>query len=205
MKRRLLIGSGNRHKLEELRRRVEDLDVEVVAPSDLSPAPPPPEEPHRVFVANAIEKALWYANASGLLTLADDSGLEVDALGGEPGVDSAYFAGRPSDDARNNAKLLRELEGVPDARRTARYRCVLVLASPGCVLFVSEGACEGRIAHAPRGSAGFGYDPLFLVDGGPRSFGELEPDEKDRISHRGRALQKLQAALPRLLAEDRTP
>jgi XTP/dITP diphosphohydrolase len=173
--------------------------VDVISPKDLASPPPPPEEPHRTFLENAAEKASYYARASGLLTLADDSGLEVDALGGLPGVDSAYFAGRPSDDAANNEKLLADLRGVPPAGRAARYRCTLVLALPDRLLFTTDAVCEGRIAEAPAGAEGFGYDPLFLVGSGPLSFGQLDPREKDRISHRGQALAKLRAALPGIL------
>jgi XTP/dITP diphosphohydrolase len=173
----------------------------VIAPADLPAPPPAPEEPHRTFLENAVEKARYYAAASGLLTLADDSGLEVDALGGLPGVDSAYFAGRPSDDEANNQKLLADLRGVPAGRRTARYRCTLVLAVPDRVLFTTDGTCEGRIAESPAGTEGFGYDPLFLVGTGPLSFGQIDPKEKDLISHRGQALAKLRAALPAILAK----
>lgn len=199
--RRLLLGSANRKKLDELRRCLQGLPIDVVSPNDLAPVPPPPEEPHRTFLENATEKASYYARVSGLLTLADDSGLEVDALDGRPGVDSAYFAGHPSDDEANNRKLLADLRGVAPARRTARYRCTLVLALPDRVLHATDAACEGRIAESPAGTEGFGYDPLFLVGTGPLSFGQLDPKDKDRISHRGRALAQLRAALPGILAE----
>jgi XTP/dITP diphosphohydrolase len=199
--RRILLGSANAKKLAELRRCLEGLPVEVASPADLPEPIPSPEEPHRTFLANATEKALAYARASGLLTLADDSGLEVDALGGLPGVDSAYFAGRPSDDEANNRKLLADLRGVPAARRTARYRCTLVLALPDRVLFSTSATCEGRIAESPAGTEGFGYDPLFLVgSSGTTSFGQLDPRAKDEISHRGKALAELRAALPGILA-----
>jgi len=129
--------------------------------------------------------------------LADDSGLEVDALDGAPGVWSARYAGEPCDDGANNRKLLGALAGVPDDRRTARFRCALVFVDADGTRLVAEGACEGRIGHAPRGSGGFGYDPLFLVadDAAGRTMAELAPDEKNRISHRARALD----ALARLL------
>jgi XTP/dITP diphosphohydrolase len=127
----------------------------------------------------------------------------VDALGGLPGVDSAYYAGHPGNDDANNEKLLAEMAGVPPGRRGARYRCALALARPGQVLFTTEAACEGRIAPAPVGDEGFGYDPLFLVGEGPLSFGQLDPEAKDRVSHRGRALARLREALPRILDERR--
>lgn len=200
---KLLVGSGNKKKLEELRRRIAaaGLRIELLTPADCDPAPPSPEEPHRTFLENATEKALRYAEWTGLPVLADDSGLEVDALGGLPGVDSAYFAGRPTDDAANNRKLLAELDRTPDDRRTARYRCVLVLVSRGRVVFSADGSCEGRIGRAPRGTGGFGYDPLFLMPDGLRTFAELAPDEKDRVSHRGKALAILAKALPGLMPE----
>ncbi len=201
MTRVLLVGSGNRKKLEELQRRLTDVDLRLITPSDLDPSPPPPDETTGTFVGNATEKALYYAMASGYLTLADDSGLEVDALEGRPGVDSAYFAGHPSDDQANNRKLLDELRNIPLEKRTARYRCVLVLASHEGVIWTGNGTCEGRIGLEARGSAGFGYDPLFLVGDGTRTFGELPPTEKDLISHRGKALASLREALPTLLRE----
>jgi XTP/dITP diphosphohydrolase len=205
VKRKLFLGSGNAHKIEELRRATADLDLEILGPASFQPPPPPPAEPHRVFVANAIEKALAYARATRMLTLADDSGLEVDALGGDPGVDSAYYAGRPSNDARNNEKLLASMAQIADPERTARYRCVLALAQPGKVLAIAEGACEGAILRTARGSCGFGYDPLFLVWGRSQSFAELSPEDKDRISHRGLAFRRLREALPRILAENKDP
>jgi XTP/dITP diphosphohydrolase len=129
--------------------------------------------------------------------LADDSGLEVDALDGAPGVQSARWAGEPCDDGANNRKLLGALAGVPDERRTARFRCALVFVDSDGTWLSSDGACEGRIGRAPRGAGGFGYDPLFLVDGDAagRTMAELAPDEKNRISHRARALEKMVQAL----------
>lgn len=197
----LFVGTGNRKKLDELRRRLDGLDVTIVTPGDLADPPPAPEETTGTFSGNATQKALYYADRTGHITLADDSGLEVDALGGLPGVDSAYYAGHPSDDGANNRKLLESLDGVPLERRTARYRCVLVLAVPGRAVWTADGTCEGRIGLSARGSAGFGYDPLFLVGDGTRTFGELSPDEKDRISHRGKALALLRRDLPSVLRD----
>jgi XTP/dITP diphosphohydrolase len=135
--------------------------------------------------------------AAGLPAIADDSGLEVDALGGAPGVYSARWAGPQADDAANNARLLAELEGVPDAGRGARYRCAMVyLPSPrDASPVVCQASWEGRIARLPRGSGGFGYDPLFLVDGGTKTAAQLDPEYKNRVSHRGQALRALVAAL----------
>jgi XTP/dITP diphosphohydrolase len=152
------------------------------------------------FEANARRKAEYYARLSSLPTLADDSGLEVMALGGAPGVRSKRWAGATGSatevDAANNAELLRRLEGEPEARRLARYRCVLVyLKSAGAVPIISHGDCNGRILEAPRGSGGFGYDPLFFSDELGKAFGEATAEEKDRVSHRGRALRAFAQAL----------
>lgn len=187
--RRLTFASGNKHKVAEIAAmlephgwRVEALTLTV-------------DEDAPTFAGNAEKKARAALAATGLPSLADDSGLEVDALGGEPGVRSARWAGEPCDDARNNAKLMRALDGVPDARRTARFRCALVFVDADGTRLVADGACEGHIGHAPRGTGGFGYDPLFIVDGDGRTMAELRPEEKNRVSHRARALAKMAAAL----------
>lgn len=143
------------------------------------------------FAENARRKALHYAALTGLATLADDSGLEVDALGGEPGVDSAHFAGQPRNDAANNRKLVAALHDVPEARRTARFRCVMVLARGGRALAETSGAVEGRIVEEPRGRNGFGYDPHFLIPERGVTLAELSMEEKNAISHRGRALRAM--------------
>lgn len=157
----------------------------------------PVEETGSTFLANALLKARHAARLTGLPALADDSGLEVDALGGAPGVHSARYAGPGADDGTNNARLLAALEGIPEAGRTARYRCVLVwLRSPDDeVPLVAEGVWEGRILTAPRGQGGFGYDPLFLDPGTGLAAAELDPAAKNVRSHRGRALLELQALL----------
>jgi XTP/dITP diphosphohydrolase len=160
------------------------------------------EESGNTFVENALLKARHAALRSALPALADDSGLEVDALDGAPGVRSARFAGERASDADNNALLLSRLAGVPAALRGARYRCVLALvrnASDAAPL-LAEGAWEGRIAQAPAGSGGFGYDPLFLPADRPGTAAQLAPEAKNAISHRGRALQALLKALPDVLA-----
>jgi XTP/dITP diphosphohydrolase len=151
------------------------------------------EEDAPTFAGNAEKKARAALARSGLPSLADDSGLEVDALDGGPGVLSARYAGEGHDDAANNAKLLVALAGVPDAQRTARFRCALVFVDADGTKLVAEGACEGRIGHAGRGTGGFGYDPLFVLadDEGGRTMAELTPVEKNRISHRARALAKM--------------
>ena len=189
--KRLAFASGNKHKVAEIGAMLRPRGWDVV-PLELTV-----DEDAATFVGNAEKKARAALAQSGLPSLADDSGLEVDALDGAPGVMSARWAGEPSDDGANNRKLLSALDGVPDARRTARFRCALVFVDGDGTRLVAEGACEGRIGHAPRGSGGFGYDPLFFVDGDAdgRTMAELAPDEKNRISHRARALDELVRAL----------
>jgi XTP/dITP diphosphohydrolase len=191
MRRRLCFASGNRHKVAEIAAMLGPRGWEV------EPLVLVVDEDQATFAGNAEKKARAALAESGLPSLADDSGLEVDALDGAPGVRSARWAGEPCDDGANNRKLLAALDGVPDARRIARFRCALVLVDGDGTRLVAEGACEGRIAHAPRGTGGFGYDPLFCVagDAAGRTMAELTADEKNRISHRARALQKLLESL----------
>ena len=168
-----------------------------------------PEETGRTFADNARDKALYYANATARWCLADDSGLEVDALGGAPGVRSARYAadclgpGAPREavDAANSARLLEELKDVPDEKRTARFVCCLALAGRGQILIETAGTVEGRIGREARGSNGFGYDPLFFVPGLGRTAAELRPEEKNRISHRGQAVRRLADRLKELLRQ----
>jgi len=188
---KLLIATRNAGKLREIRAILDLPGVEIVG-ADEVPGLPDVVEDRDTFEGNATKKAVELAAASGLLTLADDSGLEVDALGGEPGVYSARYAGEPSNDAANNSKLLAALDGV--AHRTARFRCAIALATPDTKSATVDGRCEGRIGLEPRGDGGFGYDPLFIPDGHDQSFGELDPDVKHSISHRGAALAAAKAA-----------
>ncbi len=156
------------------------------------------------FRQNAVTKARVVARATGQWALADDSGLEVAALKGAPGVRSARFAGRQGDDAANNATLLRRLKGIPPSRRGARYRCVLALASPTKVLAVAEGTLAGRIANQPAGRGGFGYDPLFLVPPGGKTVAQLSAAAKNRISHRAKAAARMRRRLTRYRSESRS-
>jgi XTP/dITP diphosphohydrolase len=202
----LLVASGNKKKLAELRRRLEHLGVQLALPSEVGGIPDTVQDAPD-FEGNAAKKAREAARARGMWTLADDSGLEVDALGGAPGVLSARWAGRHGDDAANNAKLLAELSAVPDERRGARFVCVLAVARPdGSIALEVRGEARGRILRAPRGERDFGYDPLFefaepdLPQTG-RGFAELEPADKDAVSHRGRALARLAELLPGVLRE----
>jgi len=199
---RLLMATRSAGKQREVRTLLDGLGIEVVFPSDLGLWETPDEqrlELGETFEANARAKAEHFARRSGLPTLADDSGLEVFALGGEPGVRSRRWAGAAGSEAEvaaaNNAFLLRRLLGAPEARRRARYRCVLVyLPKVGAVPVVYEGACTGRILEAPSGAGGFGYDPLFFSDDLGKSFGEAADEEKHRVSHRGRAFDAFRRA-----------
>jgi XTP/dITP diphosphohydrolase len=201
---KLLAATRSAGKQPEIRRMLEPAGTDVVFPEEIGLGETPAEdalELGETFEANARRKAEYFARLSGLPTLADDSGLEVFSLGGAPGVRSRRWAGatgpREAVDAANNAELLRRLSGAPEARRRARYRCVLVLLrTPDAVPERFEGVCGGRILEQPRGSGGFGYDPLFFSDELGRTFGEATAEEKDAVSHRGRALRALAAALP---------
>ncbi len=185
---RLVIATRNRHKVEEIGEILSGLDVELVLSSDF-PDVPDVEEDGATLEANAVKKASIVSDATGLPALADDTGLEVDALGGSPGVYSARYSGEPPDYQRNNEKLLRELDGVPEAKRTARFRCVVALARPGADVATVEGVTTGRILTERRGDGGFGYDPLFLPDGHERTYAEMSAAEKNASSHRGKAVK----------------
>ena len=192
---RLVLASSNRGKLAELAGLLSPSGYELVAQSDLGFGDA--EETGTTFIENALLKARHAARASGLPALADDSGLVVDALGGEPGLRSARFAGAHGNDAANNALLLERLHGVLAADRSAHFYCVLVLLrhADDPQPLIAEGSWPGRILDAPRGANGFGYDPLFLPDGLEVSSAELDAAVKNRISHRGRALARLRERL----------
>lgn len=197
---RLVLASGNRGKLAELRGLLGDLPLALQALGDFTADAADETAPS--FVENAILKARFAAAASGLPALADDSGLEVDALAGAPGVHSARYAGPAADDAANRARLLRELQGVPADRRTARFRCVLVYlrhaADPWPQIFA--GTWHGQIALVQAGDHGFGYDPLFWLPERGCTAAQLDPADKARLSHRAQAAQALRAFLQDLLA-----
>ena len=194
---RIVLASGNTGKLVELRELLAGSGIELIAQSELGLGDA--EETGLTFVENAILKARHAARASGMASLADDSGLCVDALDGAPGLYSARYAGVHGDNAANNTKLLRELEGAPGAKRTAHFVCVLALLRNGDDPdpLIATGRWPGRVLHAPRGEQGFGYDPVFLPDdGGGLGSAELDPALKNRISHRGQALAALREMLP---------
>ncbi|MCR4441065.1 MAG: XTP/dITP diphosphatase [Peptococcaceae bacterium] len=194
----LFVATRNRGKVLELVKLLDGLDVEVLCADDF-PGMPKVEENGATFLENASIKALAGARASGLLTVADDSGLEVDALEGLPGVRSARFAGEPPDDYKNNMKLLKLMERVPFPRRTARFTSIIAVAAPGGRIYPAEGKCEGLILEEPRGSGGFGYDPLFYVPALGKTFAEMTLEEKNMVSHRGKALKNARNILQKLL------
>ena len=210
--RRLLVATRSRHKLRELGELLAlPPSVLLLSPDDLG-IEGEPDETGETFETNARIKARYYAQRSGLPTLADDSGLEVDALGGAPGVRTRRFAGPDATDAQNNKKLLRDLSGLPPERRGGRYVCVLALALPGEAgergalrIDVRRGTCRGRIAQRPRGDGGFGYDPIFepaQEPPGGRTLGQWSAAEKHAISHRSRAAARMRPRLAELgLAE----
>lgn len=186
--RSLLIATFNKGKLQELRQLLAELPFVISDLEGLSSIQPIAEH-GETFVENASLKAAGYAKQTGLLTLADDSGLEVDALNGAPGVLSARFAHEGASDTERTTKLLTELSHLPGSARTARFVSVIAIADEaGRIINISKGTCEGRIAEAPRGTNGFGYDPVFIPGGFKQTFAELQPVVKNRISHRAQAL-----------------
>ena len=191
---RLVLATSNRGKVREISDLLSGLDIEVLTCDDLD-GWPALEEKGDTFEENAASKAGELSLWAGMPALADDSGLEVEALGGEPGVKSARYAGVQGDDAANIARLLRELEGIPPERRGARFVCVLVLASPDGESIEIRETCEGSVTTAPRGERGFGYDPVFVPAGMEKTLAELPLGEKNAVSHRGKALRRLRALL----------
>lgn len=189
----LLIGSGNPGKQREWRELLAGLDVVLIVPQDLDPAPPEPAEEGGSFAENAAHKARAYAMATGLRTLADDSGLEVDALHGAPGLRSRRFFGDDATPAQRNERLLALLDGVSE--RGARFVCVAALAWPDGLVELFDGEVRGEIGYAPRGAEGFGYDPIFVIAGDGRTMAEIPASEKNAISHRGLAAAKVRARL----------
>lgn len=192
---KILLATGNPGKLRELQQLTANDPLDWTSLSEFSGIEEPVEDGD-TFLANATKKALYYAQATGLPALADDSGLVVDGLNGEPGVHSAYYAGLPRNDAANNRKLARAIAKLTSAERRARFCCVMVFATAdGGVLAEGRGEVEGQVIAEPRGANGFGYDPHFLLPGLDMTTAELPADEKNAISHRGRALRDI---LPRI-------
>jgi XTP/dITP diphosphohydrolase len=194
----VLLATGNKGKVKELEELLNEEDIQILSLRDF-PQIPDIEETGETFAENALIKARAAAAASNMVTLADDSGLEVDALEGRPGVLSARYAGEPKDDERNTHKLLAELQGVPDEKRAARFRCCLAIVKPGGKEILTDGTVEGRILHSKQGTGGFGYDPVFYLPEMGRTMAELSLEEKNRISHRAQAFRKSVPILKALL------
>ena len=192
---RVVLATRNQHKIRELARILAPYDVELVDWPDL----PDVAETGTTFAENALLKARTIASLTGLVAVADDSGLTVDALNGMPGVLSARWAGRHGDDAANLALVLAQLADVPDERRTAAFVCAAAAVSPSGAELVVEGRVDGVLLHAARGAGGFGYDPIFVPAGESRTTAEMSPDEKDALSHRGKAFRALAPRLAGLL------
>jgi len=188
----IVLATRNRKKVEEIRRITADLPIAVLSLDDF-PGCPETVEDQQTFEGNAVKKAREVAACTGKPALSDDSGLEVDALGGAPGVYSARYApdAAGGNDPKNHEKLLRDLAGVPDAKRTARFVCCLALAFPDGAVRTFFGHAEGVISHAPKGQGGFGYDPVFVPEGFRLTFAEMTASEKDALSHRAKAIEFL--------------
>jgi len=196
----LVLATRNPHKVDELAAMLAGLPVSVLSFADF-PDMPEVVEDGETLEENAAKKAVEVAAFTGLPALADDTGLEVDALGGAPGVHSARYSGENADGPRNNRKLLSELSGVSGSGRSAEFRCVVALALPDCEARTVEGATRGVILEGERGDGGFGYDPLFLPDGHDRTYAEMSAAEKNVISHRGKAIRSARELILALVAD----
>ncbi len=193
-KKRLILATRNEGKVKELKEMLAGLPLEIRSLRDY-PGLPEVEESGTTFVQNAVIKAETISEMTGEMVLADDSGLEVDLLGGKPGVYSARFAGESATDEENNRKLLELMKDAPAHKRGARFVCVIALAVPGKETITVEGSCRGILARSPRGTLGFGYDPLFIYEEEGKTFSELDPETKNRISHRGQAFRRAREIL----------
>jgi XTP/dITP diphosphohydrolase len=193
---RIVLATNNAHKIRELKTLLADLEVDISTLSDF-PSVPELREDGLTFRENALQKARAVHAATALPALADDSGLEVFYLNGRPGVVSARYAGAHTTDDRNNKKLLDEMRGVPPRRRRAQFRALTAFVDD-TVEIVTEGICSGNLGESPRGTNGFGYDPIFIPDGFTRTYAELTAEEKNRISHRSRAIVLMKEALKNL-------
>jgi XTP/dITP diphosphohydrolase len=194
----VIVATQNRGKIREIKRGLKGLDLRIVSLNDFSGVPEVGEDGSS-FVENALKKARFYSRYFGRPTLADDSGLEVNFLRGEPGIYSARYAGEGASTPENNRKLLKEMQGVPLSKRGARFRCVLAVVSPEGKEVVVEGSCRGRIGFKEVGKKGFGYDPLFVLPSYGKTMAELSIEEKNRISHRGKALRKLRKIIKTMI------
>lgn len=194
----IVLATRNKKKIEEIKRITADLPVTILSLDDF-PGCPETVEDRDTFEGNATKKAVEVCRFTGKTALADDSGLEVDALNGAPGIYSARYSGSGANDVRNNEKLLAELKNVPSGKRGAQFVCCMALAFPDGTVKTFIGYAKGRIGFEPKGRTGFGYDPVFFPDGFDKTFAEMTGEEKDRLSHRGKALERLGSHLHALL------
>ncbi|MBE6797575.1 MAG: XTP/dITP diphosphatase [Ruminococcaceae bacterium] len=194
---KFFIATKNQHKMQEFKKILEKSNIELICETDLSAPIEDVEENGTTFEQNALIKAKSGLAATGLPSIADDSGLCVDFLGGEPGIYSARYAGEHGDDGANNEKLLKKLDGVPKSERTARFVCAIACVFPDGREFTVTGSCEGYIADEPSGNGGFGYDPLFVSEVG--CFGEISPEQKNKVSHRAKAIEKFEIELKKYI------
>jgi XTP/dITP diphosphohydrolase len=190
----MIVATKNRGKVREIRKALKGLGLKIYSLNDFSDGPEI-EEDGESFTENALKKARFYSKYFGKLTIADDSGLEVDSLKGLPGIYSARYAGEGASDRENNQKLLREIEGIPISKRGARFKCVMAIVSHDGKEAVAEGSCRGRIGFRGVGKKGFGYDPIFILTQYGKTMAQLTLEEKNRVSHRGKALKKLRKIL----------
>ena len=198
MKRKLILATRNKGKLKEIQVLLSDLDINIMSLDEAENAPHVVED-GKTFMENAFKKAKVIAEATGIMALADDSGLEVDALDGAPGVYSARYSGENASDASNNEKLLANLEGVSSGKRGAHFSCVIIVYHPSGQWISTEARCEGEITNKIIGDQGFGYDPVFYLPSINRTMAQLSPEEKNSLSHRGKALAELKSKLPGFL------
>jgi len=186
----VIVATRNKGKVREIREALKGLGLRIYALSDFRDVPEV-EEDGKSFTENALKKARFYSKVFGKLTMADDSGLEVDGLKGMPGIYSARYSGEGASSQKNNEKLLQEMEGISLSKRGARFKCIIAMVSPEGREAMAEGACKGRIGFREKGKKGFGYDPLFILPKYGKTMAELSLEEKNKISHRGKALRKI--------------
>ena len=193
----MIVATWNKGKIREIREVLKGLGLRIYALSDF-PNVPEIEEDGKSFAENALKKARFYSKHFGKLTIADDSGLEVDSLKGQPGVHSARYAGEGASSREKNQKLLREMKDVPISKRGARFKCIIAVVSPDGREAIAQGECKGRIGFKEKGKKGFGYDPLFILPKYGKTMAELSLEAKNKISHRGKALRKIRKIIKTL-------
>jgi XTP/dITP diphosphohydrolase len=196
----IVAATKNIGKINEIRKALEKIDVKVLSMDELG-LEIDVDEDGKTYSENAIKKAAEVAKRSGRISLADDSGLEIDALNGKPGINSSRFAGINADDRERNLKVLEMMKDVPNGKRGARFRCVIAIVAPIGKSYTCEGVCEGEIAESIRGDKGFGYDPIFIIPEYGKTFGELGPEVKDKISHRAKALKKAKKLITKIFQQ----